>query len=175
MDELIFSTLVKDAYTRSGLLHKIGLLKEYLEFVFFTKNNSYVEESLIEEWKGGGEHAIQDKMFLKSLPVEFWKSFSRESLYNVLDLLSEKVDEIPVLSLIVPVDLPEQSIMEIGKWVRSEIDKDLLLDVEVKISLSVGCQFVWKDRLHDFSLSRFLNKHQDKIHQLLNSRMKVSV
>ncbi len=171
MDERILQTLLQNSYTHSELLHKVGIIKEFLEFIFFTKDRSEVDKSLIKEWESEGSVEQKGLALLKTFSEDFWKLFSRDSFYKVLDSVSEDIKELSVFPLVIPVDLPEQNIVEIGKWVRSEIDKKMLLDIDIDQSLSVGCQFVWEDRLHDFSLSHFFNKQQKEIHHLLHSRM----
>ncbi len=173
MNEKILHTFfLQSSYTHSELLHKVGVVKEFLEFVFFTKNQSCADEALIERWEDEGSVEQKDMVLLRSFHEDFWKLFSRDFFYEILDSVSEDVKKLPVLPITVPVDLPEQNIIGIGKWVRSEIDKQMLLDVDIDQSLSVGCQFVWKDKLHDFSLSHFFNRQQKEIHQILHSQIK---
>lgn len=160
MTNPFLKTFTEHAYSRADFAHAISLVKEFFEFIYFTKHDALASKESIEEFAAYGKRPLADIAFLRALPTSFLGAFTQESLYETLTRLSEDAKMLKTLSLTVPVVLSRADEEAIGTWARAEIDTDLLLDVDVDPSLAVGCRVVWNNQLHDFSLNQYLVANQ---------------
>ncbi len=156
-------------YVRSHLLYRISLLGEFFDFIFFTENASIIDYSSIDRFVSQREESQQDADFLKTLPQTFMDIFTRDSFHEKLHDMSEELQKLPTLSLTVPVKFQFEQTDVIGKWVRKVIGNDVMLDISIDTDVSVGCRFVWKDVLHDFSLEHYRHLHEKELHTRLES------
>lgn len=162
-------------YSRSDFAHNISLVREFFEFVFFTKRDASTGEDSIEQFAAYSKKPFVDIAFLRTLPASFLDSFTKESLYETLKRLSEESKQLKTLSLTVPIELSHEDVTAIGIWAHQEIDPDLLIDIDVDPSVAVGCRLVWNNRLHDFSLDRYFAENQTVLREKIVQTQKVSM
>ena len=161
-------------YSRSDFAHNISLVREFFEFIFFTKRDASPEKDSIEQFAAYSKKPFADIAFLRTLPPSFLDIFTKESLYETLKRLSEESRQLKTLSLTVPIVLSREDVTAIGMWAHQEVDPDLLIDIDVDPSIAVGCRLVWNNRLHDFSFNRYLAESQDALHKRLAQVKEVS-
>jgi hypothetical protein len=158
------ATLVEHTFSRADLAYRIGVLKEFLEFMFFKAHATKVSKEVMEAYEKKG-HAVADLAFLRSLPGSFFDDLTQESFYAALDGLSAAAQKLPMLALTIPVMLDSENRDAIGAWVRRELGKDVLLDLSTDPEVGVGCQMVWHDQLHDFDFDHYLEANREKIEE----------
>ncbi len=150
-------------YIRSDFVYKISLLNEFFDFVFFTDHDSVANKEIIEYFANKRKEPQKDIDFLKSLSQEFMERFTHNSFRKVLQDMSDELQRLPVLSITVPVAFSLEHTNAIGEWVREKIASNIILDVSVNSTVSVGCRFVWKNIMHDFSIEHYLKLHEDDL------------
>jgi F0F1-type ATP synthase delta subunit len=169
MSDALLSAILSDTYTRSALLRRVGLLQEFAEFVFFTKQAPAFRDALIDEFSRKQNIADRDQAFLKRVTKDSNASLTPETLYHRFQEFERELETLPELLLVVSVVFEEEQLDYIGGWIREHIGKEILLNIETKPELAVGCQFVWNGALHDFSLARYFKEHREDVHQALAS------
>ncbi len=158
-------------YTRADFAHDISLTREFFEYIFFTKRDASASKEGIEQFAAYSGKSPVDNAFLRSLPLSFLESFTKESLYDMLDHLTEDAKKLKTLSLTVPVALSRADVEVIGMWAHREVSPDLLIDFDIDPSIAVGCRLVWNNMLRDFSFNRYLIKNQTALHERLTQSM----
>jgi len=167
MKESLLLTLVPYSYSRADLVYQMGLLKDFFEYIFFVEQVSEVKVDTIENFGKTKGKTNEDMAFLKKLPLSFFSNFSKDSFYSVLDSMSEEIESLKTLDITVPVDLGTNAIAKIGQWARRELDPSILLTVRNNPKIAVGCQFVWKNMLHDFSFTHYFSMKEKDLHEVL--------
>ncbi|HFC10963.1 MAG TPA: hypothetical protein ENJ75_02110 [Candidatus Kaiserbacteria bacterium] len=171
MTDELRTLLGTQTYNRADVAYHIGVLKEFLEYLFFTEHVSSPNQDTIASFAQKKEYGEQDTFFLERLPESFFKVFSQESFYKKLEQLADEAKNLPTLSLVVPVVLKPKQISEIGTWAREKILDNILLDIDVDPTISAGCQIVWNDILYDFGLNRQIKNHQTEIENTVHNFM----
>lgn len=165
MIDPLLKTFTEHAYSRADFAQNISLVREFLEFIFFTKRDVSASRDGIEQFAVYSKKPLADIAFLRALPPSFFDAFTQESLYEILNRLSEDSKQLKTLSLTVPIALSRADVVAIGTWAHQEVDPDLLLDVAVDPSVAVGCRLVWNNRLYDFSLDRYLTENKAALYE----------
>ena len=167
MHKALCDTLAQTVYTRSDFLYQVGLLKEFLEFVFFTEHKEKAEtESMVPFLEHTGKQD-KDKIILEKFSSATLAPFGKETFYDMLSECREAIEHFPALTLVTSVELRAQELDRIGAWARKEVHPKVILRIEVDPSVSVGCRLVWNDTLHDFSLAHHFRKNEQELHKSL--------
>src|SRR3989344_1196532 len=167
MQKSFLPTLIECTYTRSDLLYRFSLLKEFLEFVFFVEQKNDVTKDLLLKFAQKSGKSDEDVAFLKRIDLSV---FTKDSFYSALETLSEESKHIETMSLVLPVVLSDEALGRIGVWARQTIKRDILLEVDIDPTIVTGCQLVWKNILHDFSFNHYVQKQAKELH----NRIKLS-
>ena len=158
-EELLFHV----AYTTEDAHTVLELLKEFLEFFFFSEHkdasrgeilNAFVKDKSISDVGAG---------MLRALPAAFWETITRENMYEQIDTFSKYFDSLPRIVLYVPTALPFSEIKKVGQWMHLNVAKDLLMDIKIDPGAIGGCKLAWKGVYHDFSLRYFIKKHKREL------------
>ena len=165
MTNPLLKTFTEHTYSRVDFAHSISLVREFFEFIFFTKRDAAGSTDGIEQFAAYSKKPLADIVFLRTLSPSFLAAFTQESLYETLNRLSEDSKKLKTLSLTVPVPLSRADEAAIGAWTHREVDPDLLIDVAVDPSVAVGCRVVWNNRLYDFSFNHYLTENQTALHE----------
>lgn len=174
MNNSPLTQLMRYTYVRSDMVYRISLLNEFFDFVFFTDHDSVANKDTVRQFAGNRKEPGKDIDFLKSLPKTFMEIFTRDSFRTVLRDMSDGLQQLPILSLTVPVAFPLEHTEAIGKWARATITPDVMLDISVDETVYIGCRFVWKNIMHDFSIEHYFDLHKDDLYTLLSSPIPIS-
>lgn len=165
MTNPFLKTFTEHAYSRADFAQRISLVREFFEFIFFTKRDASASKDGIEQFAVYSKKSLDDITFLRTLPPSFLDVFTQDSLYETLNRLSEDSKQLKTLSLTVPIALSRADVVAIGTWAHQELDPDLLLDVAVDPSVVAGCRLVWNNRLYDFSFDHYLTENKTALHE----------
>ena len=171
MTTALFSSFVAQTYSRSDFAYRISLLREFLEFVFFTTRTSHVGNESLDQFTAAGARPVSDIAFLRALPMPFFEVFTQDSLYTVLDKLSQEAKQLPTLSLTLPVVLSQSDREMIGAWVRTALGNDVLIEVDVDRTVAVGCRLVWNNQHHNYDFDHYLAKCSGTLRTQLGQHM----
>ncbi len=159
--------LVRSTYRQSDLAYRIGLLREFLEFVFFVQQAERVSAESVAQFARSGHRKDADIGFLQQQPPTFFVSFAKETFNHTLDQLADAAKRLPTLQLTVPVVLTREDVEVIGLWVRKTIREGMLVEFSVDPAIVAGCQIVWQDQLHDFGIDYFFSRYDGALRQAL--------
>ena len=156
--------LVEHTYSRADFAYRIGVLKEFLSFLFFTAQKTQVTKDVLDDFEKD-KHPIADIAFLRSLPGAFFEGLTQESFEKELTRLSEDAQKLPTLSLTIPIMLDDENRASVWAWVRKELGHEVMLDISSDTDVAVGCQIVWHDQLHDFGFDHYLDVHREQVEE----------
>ncbi len=155
--------LIEHTYIRTDVVYRLSLIGEFLDFVFFTDGATVVTKETFTRFATQRSNPKKDNDFLQALSSSFWEQFTRDSFQQTLIHLKEELSRTPIIPLTIPVDLSEEYITPIGKFVRTIAGENMLVDVSIDPTLATGCQFVWKDQMHDFSFTHYVEIHRSEL------------
>jgi hypothetical protein len=146
---------------------RLSLLRECAEVALFTDQS--VDTAKAFQVALSNRAQKEDVVAMETWAMEFVTSCTVNTLHTQLSVLQDAVDTLPVLTLYVPVLLPEVELATMAKWCREEVVQNVLFAIHVDAKVVGGCAFVWNDAYHDFSFTARSKKHPDLITQKLHS------
>lgn len=161
--------LLKDTYVRTDVVYRLSLVEEFLDFAFFTDGATSISRETITHFSTQRSNPPEDIVFLTSLPTIFWDAFTQDTFHSIFADMTKKLETLPMLPIVIPIALPAKNMKTIGQWARTVVGEYALLDVSIDPALATGCQFVWKDRLYDFSFEYYLAQHREEINTRLGA------
>lgn len=164
MNDTLLAPVVAETYVRTDVTYRLGLVRAYLEWVFFTEHATGPSAALLEKHSTEARVSVIDSGFLHGLPESFWKSFGPETLYTELDRLAETVAKFPTLRMTVGIAFLHPQTEAVGVWARRAVHPQVLLEFETDREIGAGCQIVWRDHVHDYTFARAM---QDKREALM--------
>lgn len=140
MNELL-SILLEATYSLTSLKHRLRILKSNLLKTFF----------------GGEDQALsltpQDLNWLRSLPDSFYRKFTKDNIYQILDDMEKEIPNLPTLTMYLTFEPDEATLVQIGSVARRNFNSpSLILDVKLNLDLIAGAALVWKGVYKDYSL-----------------------
>ncbi len=169
----LMMTLVAQSYSHSEISYKIGILKDFFEYIFFVAHSTQINADTIKLFSQNSDRADADISFLEALPTSLFESFTQESFYEKLKELSKEEKQLPTLSIVVPVILDAKNVALIGEWVRTEVGSNVLLNIDIDKEVSAGCQIIWHNTLHDFSFGHYITTHRENLEKIIRDKMPV--
>lgn len=109
-----------------------------------------------------------DEKALYSWQGNFIDNLTAQNAYKIIHNLTEKLKELPVVTVYIAVMISETDIDRVGAWFRSKLHTSVMLDVFVKPSLIAGCSFVYNGKYFDYSFHNLIIKNQDQIYRILH-------
>lgn len=162
---------ISNTFTKSQVSHRLALLKHFLEYSFFSSQENITLkriEDYLEEKKEPKEVIVS---FLQ-WGEDFYGNFNDSNLYNLISQIEEEIKKFPVIYLYVPVNLNSGNVERIGKWLRQNVEKNILMEIKIDFMTAGGCGFVWNNTYYDFSFSYFLDKKKEDFIEVLNKNVK---
>ncbi len=158
MTESQMTTLLECTFSRAEFAVRTGLLRNFLEWVFFTAHEGAATAELVERYEAEMHTTVRDAAFLRALPKTFWDGWTQENFYEQLETLDDAVSRLPVLTLTVAVPFESAQVDAVGAWARRSVDPKLLVECNTDPALGAGCQVVWRNHLHDYSFAERLSE-----------------
>lgn len=165
MTNSVLDALIPITYRQSDLAYRLGLLREFLEFVFFTQQTAQVGSEAVSGFSSVGPHDANDLAFLRSLPPELYASFTSSTFYDALDRALSDAKALSTVRLTVAVLLPSEEVEVMGKWMREVVGDRTLFELSINPEIGAGCQLLWQNALHDYSLEQRLREHEQELYQ----------
>lgn len=157
--ELLFHV----AYTTEDAHTVLELIKEFLEFFFFSEHVEVSHSEIVKTFIKKKNVSDAEADMLKALPAQFWETITRENMYEQIDTFAKTFNSLPRIVLYVPTKLPYGEVKKVGQWMHLNVAKDLLMDIKVDPEAVGGCKLAWKGVYHDFSLRYFIKKHKREL------------
>lgn len=156
MTSELLRTILQSTYSRSDLAYRISVIRELLEFTFYTRRQASVQSETIDAFLSESKRSPAEGFFIRALPHSFFATFTPENIYTILDTLTKESKQVRTFSLTVPVVLGQADVDAIGGWVRQEVAPDLLVDIDIDPRIGAGCRFVWDNRRHNYSFEHYV-------------------
>lgn len=153
MDTEILNTILQNTFSLAQFKTRVNLLKANLLKTFFG---------------GNGENTtppLQDLNWLQSLPPGFYQKFNKDNVYSIFTELGKAQTKLPVLTMYLTFEPDDQTLSQIGEYVRKNFGQNLLLDIKLDPKLIAGTSLVWKGMIHDYSLKAKLQEKKTEILQ----------
>jgi hypothetical protein len=163
-DDLLLATLLSISYTKQDILRRIRLLREYFEQKYFAQSGTPL--TLAAFLKSVKASAV-DSQSLPLLPKEFFDSFSKDTVYELLTSMSEKVKALPTINVYLPFAPDETEAGKLGKWFRAQVKSNTIIEIHVEKSMIGGMGFAQAGYFRDYSLRHYIEKGRDKIKDVL--------
>ena len=162
--DFLFTALSGVTYTRSDMLRRIRVLRQYFEYRYFLGHTDADFASFAQSVKLGE----YDTQALVSLGESFYAPFTREKAYPLLDALLERTKIAPGIHLYLPFTPDDRELLTLGQWMRKNAGVTALLDLRCDASLVGGFAMVRGDRYMDFTVRYFLDKQRASITSILD-------
>jgi hypothetical protein len=154
----VLKKLLEGSLDRGVILRRIGVVRQYLEQVYFTP-----EKSSFLEWGEAHEVHSDDMESLSALDETFWSSFSKETVYDVLESIRKSVGVLPTIGLYVPFELKNGESHKVGQWLRDNVNPSLVLNIHKDESIVGGCAITAAGMWRDYSIRYYMRKKRDDI------------
>lgn len=165
--EAVITTLKETTYTKTRLLHRLGILQHVLERVFYqAASDTPVRDAFTEELRAYAEPDDIDA--LAQLGTDWVLEMSESSVPTALQSAHESIEAAPTLTVYVPAVFDEPAEAELGKWCRAELDAQMLLELEVDPNVVGGCAVIAHNTLHEYSLRTELAAQPDLLAKLVS-------
>lgn len=170
MDNSLLQRILLHTYTKSDFYRTLDVVQEYLEHAFYNTDDtddSNHTERLVRYAESQGDVLVAEHLAGWGEPV--LSIFTRENLYEKLKELKEEFEGLPEMVLYTPVQFGKEEVVIIGAWCRENLDRNIVLSMQVEPTVVGGCAFVWNGAYYDFSLDYFLEKKKEEITHLIRS------
>ncbi|MBI2597077.1 F0F1 ATP synthase subunit delta [Candidatus Daviesbacteria bacterium] len=141
--------ILNNTYSITQLKHKLSILKSYLLQTFF----------------GGPQPALnpKDEAFLKALPESFLKQFNAGNVYKLFKEMEDQINKLPVLIIYLTFETDDESLAQIGQFIRKNLSSPVILDTKYDPGLIAGAALAWKGVYRDYSLRAKLEEKKGEI------------
>lgn len=167
--EDIQKMILKNTYTKSDILRRIRLTREYEEYFFFMMRG---EGGSLTEFFTMKKVSMDDRKCMGEWEESFFTTMSKDTMYKTFHALEEWLNDTEVFNLYVSFDPNPEEIMQFATFLRESISPTLVLDVHTDKTLLGGCSFAYKGIFHDFTLRYWMLKSRDDILQIIDKHAK---
>lgn len=133
------STILKNTYSLSQLRHRLNVFKSQLLQDFFGEDRI--------------EPQAADLAWLKSLPLDFIRSFNKDNVYQIFEDLDKEIKSVQTLIIYLTFEPDETSLAQIGDYARKTFNNsELILEIRYDPNLIAGAALSWNGLYRDYSL-----------------------
>ncbi len=147
MDDLL-NKILTNTYTTQSLHHRLSFLKDYFSAKFYSQQGLVFAQTDLEWLQSLGECTGQ---------------FNRENLNDWIIKLQKQAETLERLTTYFAVDLPEENVRQVAKFIRENFKQGLLVDVKIDPSLIAGCALVYKGVYKDYSLKKTIENQKTQV------------
>ena len=164
MDESkLLQKLISVSHTKIDLNRRLRVLREFLEQKYYSGGTGDLDTFL-----KSANCSADDAKALSSLDRDFYKSFTKNNTYPVLNKITKLVNKEEVLHVYVPYEMSEQEKEKLGSWFKENVNGNLILEIHLDPALTLGCAFAFKGVYHNYSLKYFINNNRREIAKLMD-------
>ncbi|MFA7309713.1 MAG: hypothetical protein WC050_02305 [Candidatus Paceibacterota bacterium] len=169
--ELLTPDVLKNTFSASDLYRRADILQRFFEHFFFELSSHTGERcDLIRAYyRDSDGETLGHAVAVAAWGAGVLDQFTAENLYERIREFKHAVQSLPKLTLYVPVHFPAAQIERIGRWCRTEIQPDVILDLRIDSGTVGGCAFAYHNAFHDVSFTYFSNKERKTLVDLVHS------
>lgn len=150
MNEELTKQIIATTYTLHKLRKRIRLLKEFLNHKLY--QNGAVSENIDAE----------DQEWLQTI-APYLQGVNHNNIDQFINSLEQIADKTTPLIIYTARELPQKEVLDLGVWVRKNINPTLFVDVKLDPSLLAGCALVWNSIYRDYSLRKRIEDNKEEI------------
>lgn len=167
---IMLDTILKNTYTKTDALKRLRILKEFVSLKLFgaedqtetgTLKDRFLEEDLI--WLNN----IFGQDVTKINKQDLSKQFEANNVYHQFEQWEETIKNTQTLTLYIPITIPDQSIIQVGQYLRQSYGQNFLIDLKYDPTLVAGVALVWKGVYKDYSIRQKLQQNREKVTSLI--------
>ncbi len=162
----VVALLSRNTFTVADMERRVALVRECIETVVYSDQSPFSTAALMTCLTKQG--TMSDVVAITAWGDALSPFYVPGAAAQFAELQSV-IATLPVLTLYVPVLLPESEQALLGEHCRTMCDPTILLDIQIDPQAVGGCSFVWKDTLYDFSFRAQLAKQPGVITALLSA------
>lgn len=159
----LLETILTNTYTKADLTHRTNLLREFLEYQYFTPHANSNFIFLLNEFFIAKNELRDEFNALMAWGQDFISLFTRENMYAGLKEISDGIAKLPTVTLFLPFIPPIYEVPKLCGWFRGNVGGDVLVDIKNNQELIGGCAVVWKGVYRDFSLRYYMSLRKEAI------------
>jgi hypothetical protein len=160
--ETLIATILSHAYQKSEVHRHLWLLRTYLERRWFGTGDTGSLTAFYER-----EGASPRDRAVAEVLGDSVGGLSKDDLYRVFNEAEEAVKALPFIAVSIPFQPDDETVARIGAWFRSNVDKDIVLDITCDAGVVGGCAFALRGYLTEFALPRAIGKKKEEIRTML--------
>lgn len=142
----LITTFFANTYSLQQAKARLRLLRTYLLRSFYEQNQT-----------------PETDPWLLSLGDDFYKKFTRDTVYKNLRAIEEAVVKIQPLIFYIAFDIPEEEVNNLGLWFRKNCQSNIIFDIRHDPNLIGGCAMSWHGVYKDYSVRSRIELNKDKI------------
>lgn len=146
----VLNTILENTYSLTSLKHRLRVLKSYLS-------------SQIFQGESKEEFAASDSTWLSSFSPSFFQQFSKENISEIFSELESKISKLKILTMYLPFDSDEQTLIQVGEKTRRTFENLIVLDIRFDPNLIAGCALSWNGVYKDYSLRSQIETHKNEV------------
>lgn len=163
----IISIMLKNTYTTDALVERLGLMRKYYGERLFVEGSTRSLEEVVQ-----GECDQYTVTALKEWVRDFDATDVQPIMvYEALDTVQEELTTVPSVTLYVPVRFKPEQVEGFGKWLRANVQPNILMSLHIDPRATGGCGIIWKHVYHDLSLHYFIEKDREAIFGAFNTHL----
>jgi hypothetical protein len=153
MEEELFKAILTNTYTARKLQKRVRVLKMYMLGKIYNSTIQPLDESEMEE----------EKAWFESINFNFVSEITKDNVYQIFASLEARIKSIPLLTVYVAFDMPQEEITRLGKALRQVYGEQFLFDIKFDPNVIGGAAFVWNGVYRDFSVRSMIESRKKEI------------
>jgi hypothetical protein len=153
MEEELFKAILTNTYTARKLQKRVRVLKMYMLGKIYNSTIQPLDESEMEE----------EKAWFESINFNFVSEITKDNVYQIFASLEGRIKSIPLLTVYVAFDMPQEEITRLGKALRQVYGEQFLFDIKFDPNVIGGAAFVWNGVYRDFSVRSMIESRKKEI------------
>jgi len=149
--------LLASSFTKPQVIKRLSLLHDFLNYWLFASNLP-LEKALAEFSKKDLESKL-----IGSFSINFFKQFNSQNVTQLLKDLNDQVNKFQLLTITIPVFLPEHEVIRIGHYLRTNFNSKFLIELKVDPSLIAGAALTYGGNYRDYSLKAKIAENRNVI------------
>ena len=143
-------TLIESSYTKKQALSRLELIRQNIQSKLFTKETQ-------------GSKPSDDQVWVDSLNPEVLAELTKENSSQIFDSSKQEIETLKLLIVYLSFDPEKESIDKIGKWVKENISKDMLMEIKISPKLIAGCALSYNGFIKDFSIKSRIEQNRAEV------------
>ena len=164
----VYQQLLQNTYTSDALYQRIRFLKEYYEMHFYSQNEEGQHLTIENFCTQKGIDPDTEALTVWERYFHEHSSGAEESI-KTLHELEQNIHLLPSVVVYLPLIFDTKEIAKIAGWFRTNVRKDMILEVKIDANVTGGCALIWNSTYYDFSLRYFMRKERAGIVSMLNA------